>query len=287
MTSFAVSSDFLRGAGSEGLLRTVAGAECVYGAYHDPLTGDLRCLVEHAEPRLLRDLSPLLEVVREEIPGCTAVLARTLPGQDVDPRLRPFLTYLRHTGPIGSGATVHDGTAPRNGAAPGGDVRTDGEVRVTGITDECADRVAEWLARALVDGTTDHGRACAPAAALDTARQTLDDPACRTFVAWLGPVPVGHATVNREASDDPSGVEFVDLLDVLVEPGARHTGAGRRLVRACAELAEAAGLPLVGNVVHPASPAGLVRSEGVVADLRSRGWEPAFAYRCLPVVPVV
>lgn len=275
MTSFTVSAGFLRSARAAGLLRTVAGAECVYGAYREPLTGELRCLVEHAEPRLLRDLSPLLDLVREEVPGCAAVLARTLPRQDVDRRLRPFLTYLRRAGRAG------DGAAPRD------DRPTDGKIRVTGITDECAERVAEWLARAFVDGTADHGAACEPAAARDMARQTLDDPACRTFVAWLGPVPVGHATVNREAFDDPSGVDFVDLLDVLVEPGARHTGAGRRLVRACTELADAAGLPLVGNVVHPASPEGLLRSEGVVADLRSRGWEPAFAYRYLPIVPVV
>ncbi|MFD7712648.1 hypothetical protein ACFV6E_40060 [Streptomyces sp. NPDC059785] len=103
----------------------------------------------------------------------------------------------------------------------------------------------------------------------------LGTPGRVTYVAERAGKVVGHATLLTDATDDVTGTEYVELLDVLVRPLADRA-AQRRLVEAACSHAAHSGRPLLGNVVHTADAPG--HAERVLAALRRDGWQLAHHY---------
>ncbi|MGW2425841.1 hypothetical protein ACWC0C_42595 [Streptomyces sp. NPDC001709] len=257
-------ADYLAAADEAGLLHRTDGLVYVAGPYHEPLTGLDQCLVEHADPRLLRAAPAFLEELFARFPQCTEAIVRVPGADDPHPALTPHLSYLS----LPAGA-AH---APQDARTPG--------LRV--VADEAREHdraVHDWLCRAMVTGAAGRGLTTRPQEVRAAADALLDSPGRRTFVVYAdgGDHPVGHATLCVDAHDDPSGTDFVDLVDILIDDPVRHPAAIAALVRACALLAEGVGLPLLGNVCHGLDEAG--RSGAVATALEARGWRRTHQYR--------
>ncbi|MGV4988117.1 hypothetical protein ACVB8X_28725 [Streptomyces sp. NRAIS4] len=257
-------AEYLAAADEAGLLHRTDGLVYVAGPYHEPLTGLDQCLVEHADPRLLRAAPAFLEALFARFPQCTEAIVRVPGADDPHPALTPHLSYLS----LPAGAA----RAPQDARTPG--------LRV--VPDEAREHdraVHDWLCRAMVTGAAGRGLTTRPQEVRAAADALLDSPGRRTFVVYAdgGDRPVGHATLCVDAHDDPSGTDFVDLVDILIDDPVRRPAAIAALVRACALLAEGLGLPLLGNVCHGLDEAG--RSGAVATALEARGWRRTHQYR--------
>ncbi|MFD6180560.1 hypothetical protein [Streptomyces goshikiensis] len=266
--ALAASAEYLAAADEAGLLHRVDGLVYVAGAYREPLTGVEQCLVEHADPALLRAAPAFLEALFARFPECTEAIVRVPGAEDPHPVLTPHLSYLSLPAPAG-------GRAPEGTPPPGLTVAPD-ETRAHDAT------VHDWLRRAMDTAAADRGLTTLPEAVRAAVDALLDSPGRRTFVVYADGAdrPVGHATLSVDAHDDPSGTDFVDLVDILIDDAALRPAAIAALVRACARVADGLGLPLLGNVCHGLDEAG--RSGAVVTALEARGWRRTHQYRHAP-----
>ncbi|MFD3555057.1 hypothetical protein ACFWWA_23635 [Streptomyces goshikiensis] len=266
--ALAASAEYLAAADEAGLLHRVDGLVYVAGAYREPLTGVEQCLVEHADPALLRAAPAFLEALFARFPECTEAIVRVPGAEDPHPVLTPHLSYLALP-------AAADSSAPEGAPTPGLTVAPD-ETRAHDAA------VHDWLRRAMDTAAADRGLTTLPEAVRAAVDALLDSPGRRTFVVYADgrDQPVGHATLSVDAHDDPSGTDFVDLVDILIDDAALRPAAIAALVRACARVADGLGLPLLGNVCHGLDEAG--RSGAVVTALEARGWRRTHQYRHAP-----
>ena len=147
---------------------------------------------------------------------------------------------------------------------------------VTRPADRVADRekVASWLVQAFEDAVEMRSEKGPEGAAEAQSDSILDDADSRTFLAAHDGAEIGHATLLYDQEDDLTGVDFIELLDVLVErQHPRRHAAEAALVRLAWEQAKAAGKPLVGHVVVRDKSCHCSGVEQVILDrLRTRGW---------------
>ncbi|MFG2636842.1 hypothetical protein ACGFX8_23730 [Streptomyces sp. NPDC048362] len=263
----AVGEDYLAAADEAGLLHRLDGLVYVAGEYREPLTGVDQCLVEYADPRLLRAAPAFLEALFARFPACAEAIVRVAGADDPHPALTPYLSYLAL--PV-EAVRACDGT------------RAD-EPRI--VLDEAREHdtaVHDWLCRAMVTAAAGRGLTTRPEAVRAAVDDLVDSPGRRSFVVFAEghDQPFGHATLCVDAHDDPSGTDFVDLVDILVDDPVLRSTSTAALVRASARLADGLGLPLVGNVCHGLDEAG--RSGAVTAALEARGWRRTHQYRQAP-----
>ncbi|MEU8587415.1 hypothetical protein AB0C59_10480 [Streptomyces sp. NPDC048664] len=257
--------DYLAAADAAGLLhRSDDGLLFVADAWREPLTGVDQCLVEHADARLLDAAPAFLDVLFARFPQCTEAVVRVPGAQDPHPALAPHLSYL---------------ALPPEAAPAPGTARAAGPRVVLDERREHDDAVRDWLRRAMVTAADGRGLTTLPQAVREAADALLDSPARRTFLVYADghDRPAGHATLCVDAHDDPSGTDFVDLVDILVDDPALRAAATAALVRASARLADDLALPLLGNVCHGLDEVG--RSGAVVTALEARGWRRTHQYR--------
>ncbi|MFD9267734.1 hypothetical protein ACFWB1_23225 [Streptomyces goshikiensis] len=265
--ALTASAEYLAAADEAGLLHRSDGLVYVAGAYREPLTGVEQCLVEHADPRLLRAAPAFLDALFARFPECAEAIVRVAGADDPHPVLTPHLSYLSLPAAAAG--------APEGAPATGLTVAPD-EARAHDAA------VHDWLRRAMDTAAAGRGLATLPEAVRAAVDALLDSPGRRTFVVYADgrDQPVGHATLSVDAHDDPSGTDFVDLVDILIDDAALRPAAIAALVRACAQVADGLGLPLLGNVCHGLDEAG--RSGAVVTALEARGWRRTHQYRHAP-----
>ncbi|MGW6412499.1 hypothetical protein ACWF95_35700 [Streptomyces vinaceus] len=258
---FDVDDRYLRAADEAGLLSRIDGLPVVAGEYLEPASGELQCLVEHADPALLARASHLLDTLFRCHPDCTSAVVRVPAHLPAPPGLQPLLSYLRHTPP----------QPPAAASVP---------LRLTEAAEADDAAVGQWLARAIRDASAGRGHTGTPEGTEQAVRQLLEAPDRRSYLVRTPDAleAIGHATVLTDAYDDVSGTEFVDLVDILIDDARLRRAAIERLVAACADTAAALGKPLIGNVTHPVDPEGRERAAGVVAALRRQGWTPTHGY---------
>lgn len=262
--ALTVCDDYLAAAREAGLLHRADGLPYVADAYREPLTGVDQCLVEYADPRLLRAAPAFLDALFARFPQCTEAVVRVPGADDPHPLLTPHLSYLSL--PAGTGRSPDAVRTPGPRVVPDEARAHDGAVH-------------GWLRRAMVAAADGRGLTARPRTLGAYVDALLDSPARRTFVVYADgrDRPAGHATLRVDAHDDPSGTDFVDLVDILVDDPVLRPAATAALVRACARLADGFGLPLLGNVCHGLDEVG--RSGAVVTALEARGWRRTHQYR--------
>ncbi|MFE6050009.1 hypothetical protein ACFQ6N_04595 [Kitasatospora sp. NPDC056446] len=261
--AFGAADGYLRAADEAGLLSLVDGLPVVAGEYVEPVTGELQCLVEHADPRLIARAPTLLDALFRRHRDCSSAVVR-LPGPLPAPaELRPLLTYLEHT----------PARPPPTGAP------TSFEITEAAAGDE--EPIARWLTRAIDDAAADRGHTGGREGGAQAVRQLLTAPDRRSYLVRVPGTraPVGHATILTDAYDDVSDTPFVELVDILVDDDALRRTATAALVAACARAAAERDAPLIGNVAHPLPRDGRDPAAAVVAALRRQGWTPTHRYR--------
>ncbi|MFE2144158.1 hypothetical protein ACFXA3_20880 [Streptomyces sp. NPDC059456] len=276
-SAFDVSDLYLRAADEAGVLGHIDGLPVVADEYREPATGELQCLVEHADPALLARAPRLLDALFRRHPGCTSAVVRIPAHLPAPGALQPLLSYLRHAPqpaaavPAVVPAVPAAAPEPADVAAPFG---------ITEASDADDEAVGRWLSRAIRDAAADRGHTETAQGTAESVRRLLEAPGRRSYLVRVPgrPDPIGHATVLTDAYDDVSDSPFVELVDILIDDDALRRAATARLVAACAGTAAAVGAPLIGNVTHPADRAGQERSARVVAALRRRGWTPTHGY---------
>ncbi|MFD8705145.1 hypothetical protein ACFV1W_21450 [Kitasatospora sp. NPDC059648] len=280
----APSEAYLKLAQDAGLLAEHPAGRYVAGLSTDPVTGEVSCLVEYADPALLTApaLGELTRQLCADHPAARALVVRVAaPGVLPAPWL-PRQTYLR--------LPCDTGEATRADTEPDGDRDTAGcTVRRAVAAD--TGQVRRWLAEAIEGGARDLGAVPDAAVALEQAGAVTDDPDRVSFVA----VESDHATTTGEPllghvtlvpfEDELTGAGHLELVDVLVVPGPQARAARAALVAAARRHAAAVRLPLLGHVVHPhPAPAGGGHAAAVLAGLRHEGWRDQHSYwwRALP-----
>ncbi|CCK26411.1 hypothetical protein BN159_2032 [Streptomyces davaonensis JCM 4913] len=261
MTAVRVDPAYLAACRDADLVVRVGEVECVLGRTDDALTGRDFCLIEYADP------PPGSQAAAEALrayavaahPEVSGVLLRTGPGVRLGPPWTEHLTYVRHD--IG-------GTS-----GPGPD-----DVTVLPAGPEHEERVRGWFADAFRTGAAEQGVTVPRADAEAQADTVLAAPERLTLVATLaGGEPAGHATL-LPFTDEVTGIEYLELFDVLVPVPFETRPLSRLLTDAALARGTRAGLPLLGNVVHRTGAPGQEHSARVVAALHRRGWETDHVY---------
>ncbi|PRY37524.1 hypothetical protein [Umezawaea tangerina] len=264
------SREYLTAAAEAGLLHRTDRFVVVADLAQDPLTGRKQCLVEHVaraghddptEPDPAPDPVALLDLLRERLPDCQEALVRSV--APLGPPFVPHVTYLVRP------------PEPRSAADPPAPGGPDGSPLVRAEEPGDRDAVADMIDEAFDRATRQHGHRPDPAAVTAAVASVLDDPARVTYVAERDSRVVGHVTLLTGATDDPTGAEYVELLDVLVRPQDDRE-ASRRLVAAAVAHAGRLGMTLIGNVVHVADAPE--HAERTLAVLRRTGWQVAHHY---------
>ncbi|WP_369657601.1 hypothetical protein HEP85_43995 [Streptomyces sp. RPA4-2] len=246
------AESYLKSARDAELVRTVSGLPCVAGVSTDPLSDERRLLVEYADPELLSDdeaSRTLWRTLLADHPEVSALVVRAGAAVLLPEPWHRDLTYVR---------LAEDATVP---AAPDGP-------RVTPAQEEHRPLLTDWLVRAILHAAREQDRPAGLDAARAEADALLDTPSRQSLLVWEHDVPVGHATVVGQAWDEITAETHVELVDVLVEPGADGPAARGALVAAVADLARTARLPLTGHVVHGLDGDG----DRVTTALCARGW---------------
>jgi len=262
------TSAYLAAAGNAEMRHELFGDVFVAGEAADhPVTSSPRCLVEYAADRLLADATTaahLLRTLHNLFPKATVALLRVPAERAVPPPFTPMCSYLAW--PAGA-------VAPPTAAGPGLEVGTAAQAD--------AAAVRGWLAQAAragadeLDEPVDRGD--------EAADEVWAAPGRVSLVARRQGRAVGHATMVP-AYDEPTGTDYVDLVDVLVEPPDPGGKAHSALVAAAIRHAAGRDQPLVGHVVHPsANHPEHGKAAIILAKLRRSGWVPAFAYWHAPL----
>ena len=252
------SSAYLQSACDAGLLYEFAGHPYVAGSYEDPVSGDLQYLVEYCDAGLL------------DVPDGVSGLFQELTARFLDPgwmRIRvrsavrlprpwePAVTYLRFSG---TPAVTHP---------------DDIQVTIARAGDEHDLLVEEWLSRALCSGYAMQNRPVDATKVRATSSALLALTGRCSYVALVEGAAVGHLTLLDDAVDEVTAEEYVDLFDMLVEPGTHAPAARRGLVAAAASHAGSLSKALIGNVVHPQDASDVDQGQTVVDALCERGWQ--------------
>ncbi|MEU2830346.1 hypothetical protein ABZ667_16990 [Streptomyces lavendulae] len=256
---------YLAAAEEAGLLGHLHGHPYVAGAHHDPALDEQRVLIEFCDPEILLDaisLDTLAAQLLGESPGATAVVVRTPGRLALEAPWERQLTYVRYDGePVGS-------VSPPEGFA----IRPAVPERDDAV-------VAEWIARAVTDGSAEQDTAADPEIVAAVAQDFLHLPDRVSYLAFADGRPVGHATLLCAAHDDVTGRDHIELLDVLADTADDCRRAVTAALTATAVAhAQGAGLPLIGHVVHPARNVAPGRGEAVTAALVRRGWRIDHVY---------
>lgn len=255
---------YLDTAAESGVLRRLDGRPYVAGGYVDPASGECQFLVEYCDPAILADPAAIDALVASAARGgaATHMLLRVGPDAvDLAPPWAPYQTYVRYAGPP---AAVPERSVIR----PAGPEETP--------------LVAAWLADAVTRAATEQDMLTDGFDASASTGDWLAAPDRRSFVYLARGRPVGHVTMLAEAYDDVYDEEFVDLIDILVDP-AHDVRAGTRALTAVA-VAYAAGLgrPLIGNVIHPARDID-GHADRVLRRLAGAGWTVAYRFLKRPL----
>lgn len=254
---------YLAEAAAAGLVEQARGHRYVVGVHEDPLSDERRLLVEYCDEELLTDLAwltRLVEQARALEPAVAAVVVRAPGTVRLDDPWQRTISYVIHPADSADAASG----AP---AVPGVTVSP-------AETAQDEDRITEWLARAMVDGSADHGHTADPATAVPLARECLSDPDRFSYLARLGGTAVGHATLLCAAQDEVTGRRAVELVDILVELADRPRRGAVAAALTSAALAHAhrLDLPLLGHVVHPSAQSAADHGDRIVAALLTQGW---------------
>jgi hypothetical protein len=254
---------YLRAADDVGALRTIGGGRLVGGEYLDAARDRIRYLITYCDDHLVRDGSlaqALPALVRAEAPAAERLLLRLNAGLEPTAPWSRHTTYLRYASAGGRKSEAGEDTAAKG-------------LTVVQAASRHDDLVLGWLVSALEEAARSQGEPADVPGASQVARQVLDDPGRRTYVALCEGTPIGHATLLCGEQDDVTGEDFVELFDVLVTPGhPAHRPAVRLLTSQSVSHAQRCSLPLVGNVIHPSDPVGAARADQVVRALEGSGW---------------
>lgn len=254
-------AEYLDAARESGLLHGEPGRQFVADAYTEPLTGRRQVLVEHADVAVVRDERRLVDTLRRMHPDATGVVLRVEPAMELPAPWQKQITYV--------GLDRAD--------------EVDADLPITVAEPEHDRLVRDWLVTAFrtAGGEIDH--AVDPLVAAEAADDVLAQPGRVSFLVWHNGDPVGHATLLCDARDEVTGVDFVELLDSLVEPVIDVRRATSALSAVAARHAGGLGLPLHGNVVHPADDALTGKGERILAALSRHGWRPLHRFWFAPL----
>jgi hypothetical protein len=137
------------------------------------------------------------------------------------------------------------------------------------------DKVSFWLVQAFEDALEMRSEKGPEGAAEAQSDAVLDDRQSRSFLAAHGGVDIGHVTLLDDQLDDLTGIEYTELLDVLVErKHPRRHAAEAALVQHAWQCAKDAGKPLLGHIVVRDKTCHCAGVEQTILDrLRTRGWK--------------
>lgn len=265
MLSGHPAADYLSICQRAGVLTRTPEGEFCAGDAPEPLTRAPRYFVEYAQSqlmtsptgpgRLLAAAAPRAEVVLR----ATADIALPAPWE-------PLLTYVLWTGPAGA-------DTPRSTDHRAMD--EGGDIGLATAADEPF--VQRWMEQAVSDASVlQTGTRALDGAVREQTGLILGQPGRRSLIARADGQPIGHATLDEEALDDITGVRFLELIDILVDPGHDVRAVTRRLTHAAVERAGELGLPLVGHVVHQLTDPE--HGPRVIGSLTARGWRPLWVY---------
>lgn len=264
MNATALASErYLTEAADAGLLHHAHGHRYVAGFQDEPMLDERQFLIEYCDEELLADpawLAGLAEHARALEPEVAAVIVRAPATVRIDEPWHRSISYVSHPG--GTASTAPGGALHGISVQPAEAGRDDADI-------------AGWLARAMISGGTDRGRAADPATAELLVQDWLRAPDRFTYVARLDGRTAGHATLLGDAEDEVTGRRVVELVDILVDledPPARGA-AMAALSSAAIAHADRLGLPLLGHVVHPAPDIAAGHGDRIVASLLTRGWD--------------
>ncbi|MFD9357957.1 GNAT family N-acetyltransferase [Streptomyces sp. NPDC060031] len=257
--------DYLATCHESGVLTRTPDGDFCAGDAPDPLTRTARYFVEYAQPRLLT--SP---TGPGRLPAAAPPSAEVVLRSPADTRLpapwQPLLTYLVRTGPAA--------TAVPQGAGHTTTAEDDGISPATAADEPLVQR---WMELAISDASVHQtGTRALDGAVREQAGLILGQPGRLSLIARADGRPIGHATLDQEAHDDITGVRFLELIDILVDPEHDVRAVTARLTQAAIERADRLGLPLVGHVVH--QQAAPEHGPRIIASLTARGWQPLWVY---------
>lgn len=255
MTRPLATDAYLSTAKSADLLGELDGNLYVAGRYRDPVSSEYCCFVEYCDPAVLASAGRCAELVRRLAQDFTDVESIMLTVRTDDRLPRPWerlVTYVRFEQP--------------------GPPATDPRVRIERAAAQHFDAIAAWLAAAFESGYARRELPVDTAAVAATARDILSAPDLLAYVAVIDDVAVGHLTARAEAMDEVTDEEYIDVIDMLVEPVPLGGVARAALVGAAAVDAARTGKPLLGNVTHPSVAVSPTQDQEVLDALLARGW---------------
>lgn len=250
-----VDPDYLEAAREAEQLYEMDGLHYVAGSYVEPVTDEKQCFVEYADSGLLSQprLDKLTARLADDFPQAQRLLLRAPAEVTLPAPWAPQLTYISYGGTPGL-------ADPAIVSARPGD----------------SELLIDWLMRAFADAGSAFGGQAAEHSLRQLAEEVMAAPDRESLVYLENGMAVGHATLLCGASDAVTGQEFVELLDILVEPACDVRGITRGLVTVAALRAGQLGKRLVGNVVHAVAGGG--NGDRVVASLLKSGWAVMYRY---------
>jgi hypothetical protein len=251
-----MTETYITSAAEAGLLHYYAGSAYVADRWSDPISGDECCFVEYCDHRLVEDpaaLRGLTASLTRQFPGAASIIVRLYSARSMPRRWQRSVTYVRHS----FKSTKLSG---------------DPSVAIEEAGEHYADAILEWLVRALSCGYQEQGRNVSAKQVRAAAEAVTAAPDRRSYISVVNDTAVGHLTVLTDAFDDMAGKQFMDLIDMLVEPGVHATAARAALVAVAADHAAQAQKALIGNVTHGTGVSSAARSQHVLKSLLENGW---------------
>jgi hypothetical protein len=260
---WAVTAAYLETARKAGLLAFLNDRPYVAGVYRDQISGVEECLVEYCDPSILQSRESFRELfiqLTDQFEAADRLTLRVRDEKDLPEPWAHAVSYLRYR-PDMSGqeqreAGIHDPY-----------------VIVEGTTETHSHYIEHCLLKALRDGYVCQSRPVNEHAALAAVRDVMQTAGRSSYVAIVNDEIVGHATMITTAHDEITGENYVDLVDILVDPGDFKNQVREALLAAAAEKAKTEGKALIGNVTHPAEEINPDEGSRIVNSLLLKGWE--------------